>query len=86
MGNWSIEVIGQARKAQKNLSKRSYENFLTLLYEFEISGPYRSNWPNYTVMKRKNVEHYHCHIEKGRPTYVVCWIYHKSQKIIQVTR
>jgi hypothetical protein len=28
---------------------------------------------------------YHCHIEKGRPTYVVCWrIADKNKKNIEV--
>ena len=33
-------------------------------------GTVRGNWPNYSKLGPKD---HHCHIKKGRPTYVVCW-------------
>lgn len=81
---WTVNVVGQAKKANKNLSKQALTSFATLLMEMIKLGPYRTNWPNYTKMKNK-VEDYHCHIEKGRPTYVVCWkIMDKNNKRIEV--
>ncbi len=81
---WTIDIVGQAKKSGKHLSKEATMSFAALLLEMRNFGPYRSNWPNYTKMKNKK-EDYHCHIEKGRPTYVVCWrIANKNKKIIEV--
>jgi hypothetical protein len=38
--------------------------------EIEKSGPSRGNWPNYSKLAKSR---HHCHIKKGRPTYVVVW-------------
>lgn len=80
---WIVDIIGQAKKADKNLSKKAAETFVLLLSELKIGGPYRKNWPNYTKMQ--NCDDYHCHIKKGKPTYVVCWrISDKRIKRIEV--
>jgi len=80
--NWTVNLTGQAKKFDKNLSEQAAESFLLLLKELKNDGPYRANWPNYTKMADDD---YHCHIKKGRPTYVVCWkIYDKKYKIMEV--
>ncbi len=79
---WTVNLIGQAKKHDKNLPSQVGAVFLLLLKELEYGGPYRANWPNYTKMANDD---YHCHIKKGRPTYVVCWkIYDRKYKIIEV--
>ena len=79
---WTVNLIGQAKKFDKNLSTKAAESFLFLLKELKLDGPYRANWPNYTKMSDDD---YHCHLKKGRPTYVACWkIYDKKYKIIEV--
>lgn len=79
---WTIHIVSQAKKADKNLSKAAAKSYAFLLLELRKLGPNRFDWPNYTKMHN---EEYHCHIEKGRPTYVVCWrIIDKKQKIIEV--
>jgi len=80
---WTIHTVGQARKARKVLSKSAKEAYAFLLLELELLGLYRSTWPNYTKMHGK--DDYHCHIEKGRPTYVVCWrVINKRERILEV--
>lgn len=79
---WAVNLVGQAKKADKNLSKEAAISFVTLLKELQLEGPYRATWPNYTKMANDN---YHCHIKKGRPTYVACWrIIDKNKKMIEV--
>lgn len=81
---WAVDIIGQAKKSGKTLPRNTATSFYLLLLELKTHGPYRSNWPNYTKLKG-TLNDYHCHIEKGRPTYVVCWrILDKKQKIIEV--
>lgn len=81
---WTVNIIGQAKKSPKILPKKAFDSFVLLLKELKTLGPYRNSWPNYTKMKNV-IDDYHCHIEKGRPTYIVCWkIIDKKLKIIEV--
>ena len=41
-----------------------------LIAEMEAQGPVRGNWPNYSKL---GVRRHHCHLKKGRPTYVAVW-------------
>jgi hypothetical protein len=86
--SWMVNHIGQAKKAikdiSKHLSKGASASYVLLLAELRMLGPNRNNWPNFTKMRNKKDDDYHCHIEKGRPTYVVCWKAFKKDKIIEV--
>lgn len=75
---WAVDIVGQAKKADKNLSKDAAAAFVLLLRELETLGPYRFNWPNYTKMN--HIDDYHCHLKKGKPTYVTCWIIKDKNK------
>lgn len=66
---WKVELSGKAKKADKLLSKNAHKAFSQLLMELK-SGPDTPNWPNYGKLGRMT---YHCHLKKGRPTYVACW-------------
>ena len=66
---WTINIVGQAKKASKELSKSAAESYSFLLIELEQLGPYRSNWPNYTKTKGSNKD-YHCHIYRERAAYL----------------
>lgn len=80
---WTVDIVGQAKKSDKNLSKDATKAFVLLLNELKTKGPYRHDWPNYTKMK--GIDDYHCHLKKGKPTYVVCWIIQdKNKRIIEV--
>jgi hypothetical protein len=53
------------------LSKQVVNALALLMLELEQSGPVRGNWPNYGKLGPKR---HHCHLKKGRPTYVAVWI------------
>ncbi len=38
--------------------------------EIELAGPVRGDWPNYSKLGR---DRHHCHLKKGKPTYVAVW-------------
>jgi hypothetical protein len=38
--------------------------------EIEVAGPVRGNWTNYGKLGSGL---HHCHLKKGRPTYVAVW-------------
>ena len=76
------------RKSPEELQKGSYEhtgNISNFLAEIKIAGPIRNRWPNYGKISGKK-DCYHCHLQKGKTTYVAVWkVTDKPQKIIEVT-
>ena len=68
--NWTVDLAGQAKKAFRELPEHTAKTFRLLLEELELNGYQRYNWPNFGKLKNSI---YHCHLEKGRPTYVACW-------------
>lgn len=52
-----------------------------LMTDLEKSGP-PVNWPHYSKLGEHS---HHCHLKRGRPTYVACWaVINKKEKIIEV--
>jgi|SaaInlStandDraft_5_1057022.scaffolds.fasta_scaffold251965_2 mRNA-degrading endonuclease RelE of RelBE toxin-antitoxin system len=55
-----------------------------LVSELEELGPFRKNWKNFGKLQGKT-DCFHCHIKRGKPTYVCCWqVCDKVIKIIEV--
>jgi mRNA-degrading endonuclease RelE of RelBE toxin-antitoxin system len=81
---WSVGLTKRAGKQLDSLPKAIQQKFDLLAKELEVSGPLRANWSNYSALKGQG-QRYHCHIKKGRPTYVVCWeVVNKKIKLIEV--
>ncbi|NCP04673.1 MAG: cytotoxic translational repressor of toxin-antitoxin stability system [Deltaproteobacteria bacterium] len=78
---WEIKLLNTAKKGFKNLPASTLESLQLLLFELEILGPVRGNWANYGKLSN-NV--HHCHLHKGRPTYVAVWKVFKQRKVIEV--
>ncbi len=74
---WTVSVN---KRAYKKLPVHVLETLQFLISELE-KGPETPNWPNYSKLGYLS---YHCHIKKGRPTYVACWVVDKNNKIIEV--
>jgi len=69
---WDVRI---KKKAAKNLSGLPYsiqERFKALVLELKTFGPVRDRWPNYGPIRGAG-DCRHCHIKKGRPTYVAVW-------------
>jgi len=81
---WNIQFTGKAKKQTKKLPIEVKESLFALILEIEKIGPVRTSWPNYGKIKGKK-DCYHCHIKRGRPTYVAIWkIKDKDNKIVEV--
>ena len=78
---WEIRLSVTAKKGLKSLSISAFEAFQLLLFELETVGPVRGNWANYSKLSK---DVHHCHLHKGRPTYVAAWKVFKQKKIIEV--
>ncbi len=77
-----------SRKADKQAVKLSEKVTLQLRLLFMDlinNGPAATDWPNYTKLRGQKGDKRHCHLQKGKPTYVCCWeVIDKKRKIIEV--
>ena len=79
---WTVNIHRKAARNIPTLSASVRESLIALLREIEIQGPVRGNWPNYSRLGR---DRHHCHLKKGRPTYVAVWeIIDKSVRLVEV--
>jgi mRNA-degrading endonuclease RelE of RelBE toxin-antitoxin system len=67
---WTVTLNRKAEKQISGLPKGVLNAFTFLLKELEVRGPIRGNWDHFGGLTG---ELYHCHIKKGRPTYVTVW-------------
>jgi len=80
---WAVKITKKGSKAIPKLPKSIQQSLFLLLREIESFGPVRGNWKNYG--KLGDTLH-HCHLKKGRPTYIAVWeINDKEIKLVEVT-
>ena len=80
---WKVRWTAKARKAVNNLPLRVQSAVWLLMGDLRLKGPVAGNWPNYGKLGKN--EH-HCHLKKGRPTYVaVWWEVKEKERCIEVT-
>lgn len=80
---WSVNLSERVRKSTKKLPAAVEAAFKLLLAEIELKGPVRGNWANYGKL---GAGKHHCHLKKGRPTYVAVWEEtDRTVRIIEVT-
>jgi len=84
---WKVSLTRTAEKEAKKLPESVRLQINLLMREMEQCGPIRKNWPNFSALVGKELpKHaYHCHIKKGKPTYVACWcVEDKKVKILEI--
>ena len=67
---WTVNIHNKTRKGVEKLPEKVKRILVLLIAEMEAQGPVRGNWPNYSKL---GVRRHHCHLKKGRPTYVAVW-------------
>ncbi len=73
---WKVRLSKSAEKQYEKLKKSGSKKpsiidvIDFLIVELIQKGPERVDWPNYSKLSQDT---YHCHLKKGRPTYVACW-------------
>ena len=68
--SWLVQFTNRARKQKDKLPRRVQEVLFQLVREIEKTGPVRGDWPNYAKL---STDEHHCHLKKGKPTYVAVW-------------
>ena len=83
-GKWSVTLTKRVEKQLEKIPDVVVQRVFALVYEIEKFGPLRYNWKNFGKLQGTE-DYYHCHIQKGRPTYVVCWkVVDKKIQIVEV--
>lgn len=82
--SWFVRIKAKVAKDLKNRRKIPIEvesAMIALVAELEILGP-AVIWPNYSKLKHqgKNIDRRHCHLQRGKPTWVACWEVDKKYK------
>ena len=81
---WEVMLPAKVRKQVLGLPDAIRERFRALALEIAADGPVRRAWPNYGKL-RGQVDCHHCHLKKGRPTYVAVWkVVDKQIRIVEV--
>jgi hypothetical protein len=68
--SYAVRLTRQANRQKEKLPEKVKAALLFLLHEIARNGPVRGDWPNYGKLGAKR---HHCHIKKGKPTYVAVW-------------
>lgn len=85
---WKVYFSKAALKQYKLLKKSGMKKpsvidaIDALVLDLELNGPIATNWPNFGQIKvNKNKIYFHCHVKKGNPTVVACWMKQKENKL-----
>jgi hypothetical protein len=70
--SWGIRMPGRVAKQALRLPEPVRDTFEFLVSSLADSGPVRPEWPHYGKIKGATGCH-HCHLRRGRPTYVAVW-------------
>lgn len=68
--DWTVQISRRLSRRLGRLPESVRKSLMVLIREIEVAGPVRGNWPNYS---RLGGNRHHCHLKKGRPTYVAVW-------------
>lgn len=69
---WTVNFSNAAAKQVRKLPAEMQERVLALAFDLEHKGPEQTSWRNYgLIVGGKDV--HHCHLNSGRPRYVVVW-------------
>ena len=80
---WRVLLTASVRQRLKKLPKSIDEIFQLLLAELGLSGPIQKDCPHYGKLRE---DCYHCHLQRGKPTYVAVWrVLSKKAKVMEVT-
>lgn len=70
---WTVNFSAKAAKQAVKLPAKIAERLDALRIKIEAYGPSQPDMPHFGRLKNWKGEVYHCHLNKGRPTYVAVW-------------
>lgn len=85
--NWNVTLTRKTDKQAKKLPNTVRAALFLLMRDLELNGPTTGgSWKNYGKLKGAGkADRRHCHLIKGKPTYVCCWeVIDKHVKLMEV--
>ena len=83
--SWNVKLSQKASKQCAKLPNKVQATLRLLVKDLQTIGPAVPDWPNYGKLKGQKGDKRHCHLIKGKPTYVCCWeIMDKSINLLEV--
>ncbi len=80
---WTVTLTVKCVKQRSDLPRPVKDALNTLIKDIENHGPVRGNWSNYAFLGKNR---HHCHLKKGRPTYVAVWeVQGKTARLVEIT-
>ena len=80
---WHVNLSKRSIKQVKKLPENVKASLIALIRNIEESGPVRGTWPNYSKLGSNR---HHCHLKKGKITYVAIWqVVDKQIHIVEVS-
>ena len=84
---WEVKITRKALKQIEILPEKVRILCQLLIEELKEKGPFPGNqWPNYgKLFGKKGEDKRHCHLIKGKPTYVSCWqVVDKNRHLMEI--
>lgn len=79
---WTVTLSNRAKKNLPTLPEKVKKTLAYLIREIELTGPVKGSWSDYGKLGK---ERHHCHLKKGKPTYVAVWeVKDKEIKLVEV--
>ncbi|MDR0339732.1 MAG: cytotoxic translational repressor of toxin-antitoxin stability system [Desulfovibrio sp.] len=79
---WHVALSRKAAKTFPKLPERVKKIPALLIADIEEGGPVRGDWPNYSKL---GLNTHHCHLKKGKLTYVAVWVETEIGVQVEVT-
>jgi len=81
--SWNVTLASKrTEKSILELPEHARLKLLALIKDLETKGVLQPTWPNYSSLGGGK---HHCHLKRGKPTYVACWrMLDKKEKLIEV--
>ncbi len=70
---WTVTFSPKAKKQKAKLPQRIDDILAALVTDLILKGPTQPEWKHYSKLSGKKGDYHHCHLNSGRPTYVVVW-------------
>lgn len=80
---WEVRMNRDVSKNLEKLPDLIRTKLIVLLKSLEILGPIQKDYKNFSKLQGEKGEIYHCHLKKGKPTYVVVWKVEGNQITVQ---
>ena len=78
---WQVLIRKKAEQQSLKLPRSVLVALGALILSISKAGPVRGDWPNYSKLT-SNI--HHCHLKKGRPTYVAVWTVNKKTITVEL--